>query len=235
MRAALAKEAPESRVSPVSVAQDVEGEQGEDEDDEEAEDKTEVSDLMIWKRKAQATRDVFPPPLQNRGRGRHALGPRARGFDSQGAAKSGICSFSGVPAYQAFDKMPQQKTWASLLYKANPKGEIVGMHKIHPCLPSFKAESTSSVTLTRIRDIAHRGDILHNLKSQMTYLGLTPKKTATSVPDKQGKQPSAIHNGASDEAKRLSVAALSAIKDVAAVLAAATCAFHVPFSKQGES
>ncbi|KAL6952804.1 hypothetical protein U1Q18_048602, partial [Sarracenia purpurea var. burkii] len=50
----LAKEAPESRVSPVSMAQDVEGEQGEEEDDEEAEDEIEVSDLMIRKRKAQS-------------------------------------------------------------------------------------------------------------------------------------------------------------------------------------
>ncbi|KAL6992299.1 Pyruvate dehydrogenase complex component E2 1, partial [Sarracenia purpurea var. burkii] len=41
---ALAKEAPESRVLPVSVAQDVEGEQGEEEDDEEGEDEIEVSD-----------------------------------------------------------------------------------------------------------------------------------------------------------------------------------------------
>ncbi|KAL6990160.1 hypothetical protein U1Q18_015907 [Sarracenia purpurea var. burkii] len=57
--------------------------------------------------------------------------------------------------------------------------------------------------------------------SWMTYLGLAPKKTATSVPDKQGKQPSPIHNGASDEAKRLAAAALSAVKD-AAVLAAAS-------------
>ncbi|KAL6999979.1 Transcriptional adapter ada2 [Sarracenia purpurea var. burkii] len=45
------------------------------------------------------------------------------------------------------------------------------MHKIHPCLPSFKAESTASAPLTRIRDIAHRGDILHNLK--VTFHGIT--------------------------------------------------------------
>lgn len=36
--------------------------------------------------------------------------------------------------------------------------------KIHPCLPSFKAEFTASVPLTRIRDIAHRNDIPHDLK-----------------------------------------------------------------------
>ncbi|KAL6955477.1 hypothetical protein U1Q18_050263 [Sarracenia purpurea var. burkii] len=64
--------------------------------------------------------------------------------------------------------------------------EIVGMHKIHPCLPSFKAESTASAPLTRIRDIAHRGDILHNLKkpkpskdngpSLMELSGYNPKR-----------------------------------------------------------
>ncbi|CAA6675537.1 unnamed protein product [Spirodela intermedia] len=36
--------------------------------------------------------------------------------------------------------------------------------KIHPCLPSFKAEFTASVPLTRIRDIAHRNDIPHDLR-----------------------------------------------------------------------
>jgi hypothetical protein len=42
--------------------------------------------------------------------------------------------------------------------------EVLVIRKIHPCLPSFKAEFTASVPLTRIRDIAHRGDIPHNLK-----------------------------------------------------------------------
>lgn len=42
--------------------------------------------------------------------------------------------------------------------------EILVIRKIHPCLPSFKAEFTASVPLTRIRDIAHRNDIPHDLK-----------------------------------------------------------------------
>ncbi|GFP83620.1 phosphoglucan water dikinase chloroplastic [Phtheirospermum japonicum] len=37
-------------------------------------------------------------------------------------------------------------------------GEKLVIRKIHPCLPSFKAEFTASVPLTRIRDIAHRND-----------------------------------------------------------------------------
>ena len=42
--------------------------------------------------------------------------------------------------------------------------ELLVIRKIHPCLPSFKAEFTASVPLTRIRDIAHRNDIPHDLK-----------------------------------------------------------------------
>ncbi|KAJ0988966.1 hypothetical protein J5N97_007322 [Dioscorea zingiberensis] len=41
--------------------------------------------------------------------------------------------------------------------------------KIHPCLPSFKSEFTASVPLTRIRDIAHRGDIPHDLKQEIKH------------------------------------------------------------------
>lgn len=42
--------------------------------------------------------------------------------------------------------------------------DILVIRKIHPCLPSFKSEFTASVPLTRIRDIAHRNDIPHDLK-----------------------------------------------------------------------
>ncbi|EPS59827.1 glucan/water dikinase, partial [Genlisea aurea] len=45
-----------------------------------------------------------------------------------------------------------------------PIEEMLVIRKIHPCLPSFKAEFTASVPLTRIRDIAHRNDIPHGLK-----------------------------------------------------------------------
>ncbi|XP_021646035.2 phosphoglucan, water dikinase, chloroplastic isoform X2 [Hevea brasiliensis] len=50
----------------------------------------------------------------------------------------------------------------------SPK-EILVIRKIHPCLPSFKAEFTASVPLTRIRDIAHRGDIPHDLKQEIKH------------------------------------------------------------------
>ena len=42
--------------------------------------------------------------------------------------------------------------------------EILVIRKIHPCLPSFKAEFTASVPLTRISDIAHRNDIPKDIK-----------------------------------------------------------------------
>lgn len=42
--------------------------------------------------------------------------------------------------------------------------EILVIRKMQPCLPSFKEEFTASVPLTRIRDIAHRNDIPHDLK-----------------------------------------------------------------------
>lgn len=52
--------------------------------------------------------------------------------------------------------------------------EILVIRKMQPCLPSFKAEFTASVPLTRIRDIAHRNDIPHDLKvvfwAATTYL-----------------------------------------------------------------
>ncbi|KAL8262896.1 hypothetical protein R6Q59_024245 [Mikania micrantha] len=47
--------------------------------------------------------------------------------------------------------------------------ELLVIRKIHPCLPSFKAEFTASVPLTRIRDIAHRNDIPHNLKQEIKH------------------------------------------------------------------
>ncbi|XP_016191801.1 phosphoglucan, water dikinase, chloroplastic-like [Arachis ipaensis] len=47
--------------------------------------------------------------------------------------------------------------------------EVLEIRKIHPCLPSFKAEFTASVPLTRIRDIAHRNDIPYDLKLQIKH------------------------------------------------------------------
>lgn len=51
---------------------------------------------------------------------------------------------------------------------ASPQETLV-IRKIHPCLPSFKAEFTASVPLTRIRDIAHRNDIPHDLKQEIKH------------------------------------------------------------------
>ncbi|KAL3329444.1 hypothetical protein AABB24_036503 [Solanum stoloniferum] len=47
--------------------------------------------------------------------------------------------------------------------------EILVIRKMQPCLPSFKAEFTASVPLTRIRDIAHRNDIPHDLKQVIKH------------------------------------------------------------------
>ncbi|KAJ7957314.1 phosphoglucan, water dikinase, chloroplastic [Quillaja saponaria] len=47
--------------------------------------------------------------------------------------------------------------------------EVLVIRKIHPCLPSFKAEFTASVPLTRIRDIAHRNDIPHDFKQEIKH------------------------------------------------------------------
>lgn len=55
-------------------------------------------------------------------------------------------------------------------------------------------------------------------QSWMTYLGLAPKKAASPLQEKQ-PTPTPIHNGNSDEARRLAAAALSAVKDAAALAA----------------
>ncbi|KAA3452469.1 phosphoglucan, water dikinase, chloroplastic-like [Gossypium australe] len=47
--------------------------------------------------------------------------------------------------------------------------ELLVIRKIHPCLPSFKAEFTAPVPLTRIRDIAHRNDISRDLKQEIKH------------------------------------------------------------------
>ncbi|KAF9610089.1 hypothetical protein IFM89_019929 [Coptis chinensis] len=47
--------------------------------------------------------------------------------------------------------------------------EILVNRKIHPCLPYFNSEFTASVPLTRIRDIAHRNDIPHDLKQESKH------------------------------------------------------------------
>ncbi|KAJ7532987.1 hypothetical protein O6H91_13G028200 [Diphasiastrum complanatum] len=58
--------------------------------------------------------------------------------------------------------------WISSGKNTSPK-EFSVIRKIHPCLPSFKSEFTASVPLTRIRDIAHRNDIPHDLKQEIKH------------------------------------------------------------------
>ncbi|WOL14413.1 phosphoglucan, water dikinase, chloroplastic [Canna indica] len=53
--------------------------------------------------------------------------------------------------------------------KNSSSQDVLVIRKIHPCLPSFKSEFTASVPLTRIRDIAHRGDIPHDLKQEIKH------------------------------------------------------------------
>ena len=47
--------------------------------------------------------------------------------------------------------------------------QLLAVRSIHPKLPAFKAEFTASVPLTRIRDIAHRSDIPHELKQEIKH------------------------------------------------------------------
>ncbi|XVF29240.1 hypothetical protein REPUB_Repub15cG0104000 [Reevesia pubescens] len=54
-------------------------------------------------------------------------------------------------------------------WKDTSPQEMLVIRKIHPCLPSFKAEFTATVPLTRIRDIAHRNDIPHDLKQEIKH------------------------------------------------------------------
>ncbi|KAK9082642.1 hypothetical protein Scep_029113 [Stephania cephalantha] len=63
-----------------------------------------------------------------------------------------------------FRELERITSWKDVL----PQEALV-IRKIHPCLPSFKAEFTASVPLTRIRDIAHRGDIPHDLKQEIKH------------------------------------------------------------------
>lgn len=63
--------------------------------------------------------------------------------------------------FRELERMTTDKT-------LSPQERVV-IRKIHPCLPSFKSEFTASVPLTRIRDIAHRNDIPHDLKQEIKH------------------------------------------------------------------
>nr|CAB3448638.1 unnamed protein product [Digitaria exilis] len=62
-----------------------------------------------------------------------------------------------------------QSRLEALTYSAIYLKDLLVIRKIHPCLPSFKSEFTASVPLTRIRDIAHRNDIPHDLKQEIKH------------------------------------------------------------------
>jgi hypothetical protein len=47
--------------------------------------------------------------------------------------------------------------------------DLLAVRRLQPWLPSFTAEFTASVPLTRIRDIAHRSDIPHDLKQEIKH------------------------------------------------------------------
>lgn len=65
------------------------------------------------------------------------------------------------------------ETVAGTLYTKHGKrvGEVEKqlMRQVHPWLPSFSGEFTCSVPMTRIRDIAHRGDIPQELKKEIKH------------------------------------------------------------------
>jgi hypothetical protein len=62
------------------------------------------------------------------------------------------------------------------------------MRNIHPWLPSFGAEFTAAVPLTRIRDIAHRNDIPGDLKNEI-------KHTIQAVTNQEFNARYVIHHG----------------------------------------
>ncbi|KAL2555407.1 Craniofacial development protein 1/Bucentaur [Forsythia ovata] len=67
--------------------------------------------------------------------------------------------------------------------------------------------------------IPHRTSQQMSSPSWMTSLGLAPRKMSSPGQDVLAKCPSITQNGASDDAKKLAAAALSAVKDAAALAA----------------
>jgi len=56
-----------------------------------------------------------------------------------------------------------------VLRKLQNESNAFLLRKIYPLLPSYSSEFTASVPLTRIRDIAHRGDIPHDMKQRIKH------------------------------------------------------------------
>ena len=53
---------------------------------------------------------------------------------------------------------------------------VVAARKVHTKLPSFTEQYTQSTPLTRIRDIAHRNDIPHELKQEIKHTIQVPSR-----------------------------------------------------------
>mmetsp|Transcript_58292 Transcript_58292/g.138915 ORF Transcript_58292/g.138915 Transcript_58292/m.138915 type:complete len:1034 (-) Transcript_58292:125-3226(-) len=63
------------------------------------------------------------------------------------------------------------KSMTELLRKLSKEGDAEAFiaRRIFPSLPSFAEQFTVAVPMTRIRDIAHRGDIPHDLKQEIKH------------------------------------------------------------------
>lgn len=55
-------------------------------------------------------------------------------------------------------------------FQCQGDAELFIARRIFPCLPSFSDEFTCAVPMTRIRDIAHRGDIPHDMKQHLRFI-----------------------------------------------------------------
>lgn len=58
---------------------------------------------------------------------------------------------------------------SALLSRPSPAYESYVTRRVYTLLPSYSSQFTVSVPLTRIRDIAHRGDIPHDLKQEIKH------------------------------------------------------------------
>lgn len=70
---------------------------------------------------------------------------------------------TAVALLKTVDTQPTKRLSVSL--------QLLVLRRIQPRLPSFSEQFTQSVPLTRIRDIAHRNDIPHDLKVRMSLGG----------------------------------------------------------------
>ena len=60
---------------------------------------------------------------------------------------------------------------------------VVAARKVHTKLPSFTEQYTQSTPLTRIRDLAHRNDIPHELKQEIKHTIQVPPFELACIKD----------------------------------------------------